>query len=201
MRERFKYLKLLSEYRSLNFELLFIKEILREGHLEFENYYRQYCLENNIDLEALNRQNQKRVDKAFSNSASTEIEKRIIQEAKKQERDVKQILKKVMKELHPDTLALDDPKRPYYEEGFKKANLASSQGKWGDFFDVVDTYEIVLGDYNEAIECLKDDIKRVGEEIKNEKSTYSWLLHECETEDQKIDVVKRFLKHLFNWKG
>ena len=40
-----------------------------------------------------------------------------------------------------------------------------------------------------------------GTEIKKEKSTYSWLLCQTETEEQKEEVVKQFLRHLFGWNG
>ena len=60
-RDKFKFLKLLSEYRSLDYELKYIKEVLEEGHIEFEIYYRQWCADNGVDLQALNEKNQRRV--------------------------------------------------------------------------------------------------------------------------------------------
>ena len=45
---------------------------------------------------------------------------------------------------------------------------------------------------------IKEDIDRVKKEIKKHKSTYGWQLFECETEECRRNVVKAFLKHLFN---
>ncbi len=58
-----------------------------------------------------------------------------------------------------------------------------------------------LKEYKDAIECLEFDIKRIQTELEKEKSTYSWLLYQTETEEQKEEVVKRFLRHLFGWNG
>ena len=87
-----------------------------------------------------------------------------------------------------------------YSEAFKRATDAKSKGKWGQLFDVVDKYDIYLGEYDDAIECLRDDIKRVKEENKAREGFLFMGFDEAETEQQKAQVVKNFLRQLFGWR-
>ena len=202
MKGRLKFLKLLNEFRSKNYELEYVLEVLKDAHLEFEVYYRTWCAENDVDLEELNRKNQRKVDMEFINSQTTKLRKKVIaEELKEKKPELKNLYRNIAKKLHPDKLKDGDPRRWEYEEAFKKASNANASGKWGELFDVVDKYDIYLGEYEDAIDCLKIDIKRVEEELKREKSSYSWLLYEAQEEAQKAQVIKNFLKQLFGWKG
>ena len=204
-RDKFKFLKLLSEYRSLSYELKYVKEVLQEGHIEFEIYYRQWCASNGVDLEKLNERNQRRVDTVFieekSHKMREDLALREFKEETSEQRDLNYLHKALAKKLHPDKIGADDPRKKEYEEAFKKAMEAKETGQWGELFDVVDKYNIHLRKYRDAIECLEFDIKRIEAELKKEKSTYSWLLCQAATEEQKEGVVKQFLRHLFGWNG
>lgn len=203
-RGKFKFLKLLNEYRSLKYELEYIQEVLRDGHQDFEIYYRRWCVENDVDLSELQKRNQRKVDMIFIEQKSHKIKEDIaikeFKEERKDEKNFKGIFKSVARKLHPDTLREDDPRKEEYEEAFKKAVGANEEGRWGDLFDVVEHYKIKLNDYKEPIRCLEFDIEKIKREIDKEKGTYSWLLHEAETEQEKENVVKKFLSHLFGWR-
>lgn len=201
MKERLKFLKLLNEFRTLDYELKYVKEVLKDGHLEFEEYYRQYCAENDIDLAELNKTNQKKVEAVFQRTEAAELSTQVIQKLEKDKRDFKRLFREIAKKLHPDKYSDDDPKKWEYSEAFKKATVANTEGRWGEMFDIVDKYEIWVSDYEEAIESLREDIARVHKDLKREKSTYSWLLQEAESEQQKEGVVKGFLRQMFGWKG
>jgi len=201
MKQKLKFLKLLNEFRTLDYELQYIKEVLKDGHLEFENYYRDWCEENNVDLAELNKKNQKKVDKVFQSTEAAELSTQVLQKLEAEKKDFKKLFKEIAKTLHPDRLDNDDPRKWEYSEAFKKANSAKSSAKWGELFDIVDKYDIWISEYDEPIESLREDIIRINSEIKKEKSTYSWMLHEAETKQQKDQVVKNFLRQLFGWKG
>tara|TARA_B100000287_G_scaffold264164_1_gene248595 strand:- start:3052 stop:3675 length:624 start_codon:yes stop_codon:yes gene_type:complete len=205
-RGKFKFLKLLNEYRSINYELKYVRDVLEDVHLEFEDFYRTWCAENNVDLEELNQRNQRKVDMIFMENKAHKIKQELMLSSFKEERveaapSLKQVYKSIARKLHPDLLDTEDPRLEEYEEGFKKASRAHEEGKWGELFDLVDKHNIKLKEYKEAIECLKFDIKRVKSDLEKEKSTYSWLYYEAESDEQRIGVVKRFLKHLFGWNG
>lgn len=201
MKPRLQFLKYLNDFRSRNFELQFVREILKDAHLEFETYHRRFCAENNIDLRKLNEKNARKVDMMIINDQTTKLRKAVILAEKKEKtHDFKKIYKQVAKKLHPDLFKEDDPRKYEFTEAFKKATLAKEEGRWGDLFDIVDKHNIFIGEYDEAIECLKLEIKRVEEEIDKEKSSYSWALHEAKTEAERQNVVKRFLRQLFGIK-
>ncbi len=204
-KDKFKFLKLLSEYRSLNYELKYVKEVLSDAHVEFEKYYRTWCVENDIDIGELNKRNQRKVDMIFiqekSFNMTRELAMREFKEEKNDAKDLKHLYKSIARKLHPDTLMEDDPRKSEYEEAFKKATAADRAGRWGDLFDIVDKYSIPLSEYKDAIECLRFDIERIESELQKEKSTYSWLLYEAEAKEEKNEIVKSFLRHLFGWNG
>lgn len=206
-KDRFKFLKLLNEYRSVDYELKYVRASLQEAHLEFEVYYRSWCAENGVDLEELNKRNQRKVDMIFMETKAHQIKQGLILSEFKENRvqnkesNLKYAYKSIARKLHPDLLPRDDPRLEEYEEDFKRASRANEEGLWGELFDIVDKYKINLKDYKEAIECLKFDIRRLEEDLKKEKSTYSWLYSEAESEEQRVGVVKRFLRHLFGWEG
>lgn len=202
-RGKFKFLKLLNEYRSLKYELEYVQEILREGHQDFEVFYRQWCAKNDVDLQELQKRNQRKVDMIFIQEKSHRMKEGLavkeFKDESKDEEGFKKVFRSVARKLHPDTLKNDDPRKEEYEDAFKKAASANEAGHWGELFDVVERYKISLNDYKQPIKCLEFDIKKIKREIDKEKGTYSWLLHEAETEQEKENVVKRFLSHLFGW--
>jgi len=197
MKKKLKFKKLMNEYRSLFYELKYMEAVLRDGNQEFEIYYRHYCEQNDIDLKALNHKHATRVRQIFSNQ--TGITKAVKIKMRQGEFDSKNLFRQIAKRFHPDTLASDDPRKEEYEGVFKKASGAIDECRWGELFDVADQYDLDLEDYDEINKSLKLDIHRIKKEIQKKKDSYAWLLDECE-EDMgcKDNVVKRFLKHLFN---
>ena len=195
-KKKLKFKSLLAEYRSLSYENQYVDEVLDEWNIQFEIYYRRYCAMNNIDIDQLNKDHSKRVSTIFSTSTSLAI----AEKEKKRETgfDSKSVFKQIARKFHPDTLAEDDPNREEYEEAFKKATASIDEGRWGDVFDLADKYEIPLYDYEGINDSLRFDIKRLKKIIDNKKNMYSWLLYDCdENEECMNQVVKNFLNHLF----
>ena len=205
-RGKFKFLKLLNEYRSIDYELKYVRDVLEEAHQEFEIFYRTWCVENDVDLQQLNERNQRKVDMIFMEEKAHKMKQGLMLASFKEEKEesganLKHIYKSIARKLHPDLLDAEDPRLEEYEADFKRATSAKEEGKWGELFDVVDKHGIKLKEYKEAIECLKFDIKRVEADLEKEKSSYSWHYHEAESDEQRGGVVKRFLRHLFGWNG
>jgi hypothetical protein len=195
-KKKLKFKSLLSEYRSLSFENQYVDEVLDDWNMQFEIYYRRYCVDNDIDLAQLNKEHSGRVSSIFSSSTSLAM----MEKQKKNEIgfDSKAIFKQIARKFHPDKLSEDDPRRGEYEEVFKKATSAIDEGIWGEVFDLADKYEIPLHDYDGINESLRFDIKKIKKIIQDKKNRYSWLLYECdEDKDCMNQVVKKFLNHLF----
>ena len=201
-KNKFKFLKFLNAYRSVESELQYVQAILGDAHLEFETLYRVWCVENDVDLAELNKKNQRKIDLMFVETESHKIKQGLALIEFKEEKhagtkSLKDVYKAIAKKLHPDALKADDPRRAEYEEDFKRASAANNEGRWGELFDIVDRHGVYLREYDEAIECLRFDIKRIKIDLEKEKSTYSWLYHEAESDQQRENVIKKFLKQLF----
>ena len=199
MIQKLKFKKLLNEYKSHKFELQMVREILKDGHIEFEIYYRRWCAENDVDLKKLNERNQKKVQVIFEKQ---EKGLAIIEEKQESKGDkYKKIYREIAKKIHPDKLETSDPRFWEYTNSFKDVNEAMSKEKWGDLFEVVEKYDIWITEYEQACEDIQASIKETKKIIEHEKKSYSWALHECKADEAcKERVVKNFLHQLFGWR-
>jgi len=194
--DKLKFKKLLNEYRSMEFELEYVKEVLKTAHMDFELYHRQWCADNNVDLEDLNKKNHKQVTKVMS-SGETGIE--IVETKQKKERH-KDVFRQIAMKIHPDKIQEDDPDAWKKKNAFSKATNAIDKEEWGKLFDVVDELDIWLKDYSATLPSLEEDILRIKNEINKHKASYSWRLYTCADDEKcKEKTVRDFLKQLFNW--
>lgn len=198
MRKKLRFKNLLSRYRSLRFELEYVKDVLSEYHLVFEETYRKYCVENGIDLQKLHAENQEKVEKVFS---SKPVLKEEIKEDKALDSRHKSLYRDLAKTLHPDRLDEGDPKYEEYQKAFKEASSAFDSKSWGDLFDLADRFDVDVRDYTALCGSLKEEILKIEQKISNEKKTFSWALYECEETDDCIErVIKNFLFTVFRYR-
>ena len=200
MIQKLKFKKLLNEYKSCKFELEMVREILKDGHLEFEVFYRRWCAENEVDLDQLNKEKSNQVQMIFEKQ-----EKGLIKLDKPEEKNSnkhKKVYREIARKIHPDKLETSDPRFWEYTNAFKTVTNAMDKENWGDLFEVVEKYDIWLTEYDEACDDIQQNIKDTKHLIETEKKSYSWALHECGEDDQcKEKVVRSFLLHLFGWKS
>ena len=202
MREKLKFKKLLNEFRSLEYEYEYNNEILKEAHEHFECYYLKWCEENGVDLNKLQEEKKSKVANIVQQNVQDHVDTHGRFETNKKKIKHKDVFRSVAKTIHPDRLKHDDPRLDEYQEAFQKAVGAIEQEQWGELFDVVDKYNIEIGDYDEANESLSGDIERMESKLKSQKSTYSWHLQNCgDDEVCKARVVKSFLNYMFDWEG
>jgi hypothetical protein len=185
-----KYKRLRKELQFLQSELEYVEEVLKEWHLVFEKYHRDYCKREQIDLNKLNKIHKKKIEQV--------IPKPIIKETgvvlyKKDESVFKKIYKKMARQLHPDVGG--------DEAEFKQVTSAMQQKNFEKLLDICDKHVIFIDIDEEVIALLQQQISDTKQKIKREKSTYSWLLYSCADESCKDNVIKKFLKHLFNYQG
>ena len=200
MIKKLKFKKLLNEYKSHKFELEMVREILKDAHIEFEVFYRRWCVENDVDIGELNKKNQKKVQVIFEKQ---EQGLAIIEEKQEKKGDkYKKVYREIAKKIHPDKLDTSDPRFWEYTNAFKDVNRAMDKENWGDLFEVVDKYNIWITEYEEACEDIQKSIEETKKLVEHEKKSYSWVLHECEDDEVcKERVVKNFLHQLFGWKS
>lgn len=191
MIKKLKYKKLLNHYRTLETELEFSLEVTRHYGPEFEIYYREYCSKNNIDINKLNQENSAKVSKIFSSDKRKDT-------ASNPDYNLKGIYKELARRFHPDKIPNDDPMKKDYEEIFKSITAAMDKSDWGHLLSIADQYKVELKDYDSLCASIQISIDDIDRKIEKEKTSYSWALFICEeNEDCRINVVKKFLNHLF----
>jgi hypothetical protein len=189
--EQKKYKRLRKELQFVQSELEYVQEVLKEGHQTFEEYYRQYCKDKDIDLGKLNEENSKKVDQLIPNPVKKETGV-IKYENKKDKNAFKKLYKKIARKLHPD-LGGD-------EKEFQEATTAMSEKNFEKILDICDKHDILIEIDKEMLKLLEEQISETKKKIKKEKSTYSWSLYSCTDDKCKDNIVRNFLKHLFNYK-
>ena len=187
-----KFTKLRKELQYWQSELEYIQEVLKEWHLNFEEQYRQYCKDNNIDIPALEKQNRKKLDKILPNSPVQELIAAEFHDSR-EKKYFKNIYKQIAKKIHPDVGG--------DEEEFKSALNAFHEKNLEKLLDICDKNVILVDVDDDIIELLQNQISETKEKIDKEKSTYSWSLFSCDGNEKCAEkVFKKFLMHLFNYK-
>ena len=197
MIEKYKFKKLLNEYKSLEYEYKMVKEILKDGHLDFEVFYRQWCALRDIDLDQLNKDNQNKVTQIFQQNETGIVP---TENPKKKTQKHKDIYKALAKKIHPDKLDTADSN--YWKDymDFKDTVRSINDENWGKLFEIADRHDIYLKDYDMICADIEEDIDRIKAEIEKEKTSYSWKLYECKSDECKDRLIKSFLLQLFGWK-
>ena len=189
--EQKKIKRLRKELQFVQSELEYVQEVLSEWHLIFEEYHRDYCKRKEIDLDQLNKQSSKKIDQLIPKPVKKENGV-VLYEDKKDKDIFKRIYKQIARKLHPDVGG--------DEEEFKKATTAMQEKNLEKLLDICDQHVILIEIDKEMLKLLEKQISETKMQIKKEKSTYSWSLYSCADDKCKDNVVKKFLKHLFNYK-
>lgn len=197
MIEKYRFKKLLNEYKSLEYEYKMVKEVLKDAHLDFEVFYRQWCALRDIDLKELNQKNQKVIEKTFYQNETGIV---TTEKPKKKNQKHKDIYKALAKKIHPDKLDTADSN--YWKDymDFKDTVNSIADENWGKLFEIADRHNIYLKDYGSICADIQEDIDRIKGEIEKEKSSYSWKLYDCKNNDCKDNIIKSFLFQIFGWK-
>ena len=200
MREKLKFKKLLSEFRTLEYEYFYNQEVLLDAHEHFESYYLKWCEDNGVNLQQLHEEKKSKVQVIMDKNKKEFIETHGRFETNKKKEKHKEVFRSVAKKIHPDKIGEQDPRFEEYQSAFQRAVSATEAEQWGELFDVVDRYDIDIPDYDEANVAISEDIERMSSKIKSQKMTYSWHLQNCgDDEVCKARVVKSFLSYMFGW--
>ena len=185
-----KFKRLRKELQFVQSELEYVQEVLSEWHLIFEEYHRDYCKRKEIDLDQLNKQSNEKIDQLIPKPTIKETGV-VIYENQKDKSVFKKLYKQIARKLHPD-LGGD-------EKEFQEATSAMQEKNFEKILDICDKHDILIEIDKEMLKLLEQQISETKEQIKKEKSTYSWNLYSCANDKCKDNVVKKFLKHLFNY--
>tara|TARA_R100001510_G_C7636026_1_gene194173 strand:+ start:233 stop:844 length:612 start_codon:yes stop_codon:yes gene_type:complete len=193
-----RYKKHIMELKFLRSELSYQEEVLNIAHQDFEIWHREWCQKNDIDLAELNQKHENRVSKIISqpNFSDLEFDEAGIlvlnkEDQTQEKQKFQKLFKQVAKATHPD-------KHKGTMLDFKAASAAFENGDWAMLLQIAEQYGIMPEDLAEVLPVMKEEAERLKKTIEHNKETYSWRLYECESEQCKENLVKQFLKQLFN---
>jgi len=197
MRKKLKFKKLLNEYRSLQYEQEYVKEVLKDAHLDFDVYYRRFCEIYLVNIEKLEKKKSDKLKAAYEHSEKPAM-KGVEEKLRSKEYDHKKVFKQIARKLHPDKLSEDDPRLQEFENDFKTAAAGINDGNWGDLFNIAEKHDIDIEDYDSVNQSIKDSIVLVRKKIQELKNQYSYMFYECEEDEHcKDNIIKSFLRQVF----
>ena len=205
-----KYKKLVKEAVFHRSELEFMKEVLADYHLKFEQKQIEYCKKNNIDLKELQKQNSEKIKNTFGTQKPKPTDEEGIipvedrsEEEKRRAKAFLKIYKLIAKKIHPDKFAnrLRTEEIVEKEEMFKEATEAHEKADWARLLEISEELKIKPVNLKDICKEIKVEIELLKNKIKHTERMFSWRLYACE-EDQECEdkIIKDFLRQFFNYK-
>lgn len=214
-----------NEIRYKHNELDLLRELADDYGPIFRQHVRRYCEENQIDLAVLERRRGLSVsvqkskenhqeDKLLEDNCGTlmptdeyligeEPQVESIGDEQKEIDEIYEIFKKLFKKLavhlHPDRAkGLTDEEREDRLQMFKEAKQALDEERYFYLLDLSDRFKIRLPkNYRQQTRWMNKKIEQLDQEIKSQQGTYNFIYAECETEEEKENLIKMFLKQLY----
>jgi len=178
------------EVKFLRSELEYQEAVLLDAHLDFETKYREYCANNDIDLNIANQENTERVEEIFE-SSERKLATMDKKPEKKEEKKMNKLYRQLAKESHPDKNGGDS-------KVFKMINEAYENGDWSILLEEALERGIKPDNITEIIPLLKQEALKLKQKIERNNGMYSWKYYDCDdNKDCQESVIKHFLKHLF----
>ena len=103
--------------------------------------------------------------------------------------------------LHPDKLSssLTSEERDDMINMFNKAKDALDERKYFVLLELASKFKVKSPkNYKQQIRWMKKELKTMKEQVSKKKTTYNFTFSECETDEEKDNLVRKFIKHLFN---
>ena len=96
--------------------------------------------------------------------------------------------------------AVVNPKKGFGTK-HKIVTYETASRNYEPFNAVVDKYGIEIEEVEEANKLLMEDIEKMVEKNKGKKTTFSWLLNECQDDDCRERIIKTFLNYMYGYNG
>ncbi len=191
--EQKKYKRLRKELQFVQSELEYVHEVLNQAHLDFQEHYIKFCEDNDIDIDALNKEHKEELERIIPKPTTKETG--VVKYKNKTEKgSFKKLYKKIARKLHPDLGG--------NEKEFKEATSAMQEKNFEKILDICEKHDILVEIDDEMLELLQGQISETKEKISKEKSTYSWKFYSCGKNNFcKNTLMQQFLKQLFNYGG
>tara|TARA_Y100001937_G_scaffold31101_1_gene44618 strand:+ start:3727 stop:4428 length:702 start_codon:yes stop_codon:yes gene_type:complete len=225
--QKLQWKRYVNKLRYLHDEIDLVVEISNKTGNEFQNYLETYCAKNEISLKELNKNHSDKVENAYkglreektngrflqdnenetesnvlahSSDAISEEEQIIEKENSEVHEAFNKLFKKLALHLHPDRMKKDMPEdeKSRHLELFNEAKESLETKRYFILLDLAEKYNISLPkNYKEQINWMRRQIDLLDQKLAGKKTTYNYLFAECESDDEKDLLVKKFIKQLF----
>ena len=211
---KLRWKRAINELRFLHEELELVEEISSDVGAEFQAYYEKFCAKHNIDIVGLNAKHSDRIEDIYGSTTNCEDEDTKIdllaaceemvgeleEEADRQvHQSFNKLFKKIALRVHPDK-AQDDFTRELNDIKFKEARSALEKKKYFKLIEIAQELDISLPkNYNEQVKWMKKENKRITLKVKSSKTSYNYMFSEAESDADRDDLIRSFLKQLFDF--
>tara|TARA_B100000085_G_scaffold181557_1_gene165803 strand:+ start:3194 stop:3895 length:702 start_codon:yes stop_codon:yes gene_type:complete len=223
---KIKWKRILNDLGYLYEEMALIEDLEKETNNQFESYYRAFCAERKIDIDKLNNENHEKICEMYNvrpieeiPSASEyegdasllpveseqEMEELFDEEQaehfKELHDDFNKLFKKIAMKLHPDRIdnfILDDETNRKQRWDFSKAKQCLDKKRYFHLVKIAQKYNILIPEnYALQLRWFKKEKEKITNEIEAKKGTYNYSFAECATDQERDDLVRRFIYQLF----
>lgn len=223
--KKIKWKRALNEYKFIKEEYDLIKSLSRESAADFQEHYEAFMKESGFDLEQINQQNQDKIEDAYDVKQNPSPEPVIdaegmsdlmrveefvdkTEEVQMSEDDIvihnvfAKLFKAIATKIHPDKISPDKydfEQRRKMESSFKDANKALSDRNYFILIEIAEELDIPLPkNYDQQTRWMKNQLKELAVKVRKEKTTYNYLFTEKDTKEEKDNLIRQFVKQLFN---
>jgi hypothetical protein len=203
-------------------EIDLVEEVVKTAGVQFHQYYLAYAASHNLDIDELNRQHSERLQKLYDmdpveNSAPkisdlsgslcgalvpfdsppptppTEIEEKVHSSFHK-------LFKRLATKLHPDASAPHLSAEEIMDNLslFREAKNALDNQKYFILLDIAERLRVTQPrNYKEQIVWMKNENLTLRSTLQQQKNTYNYYFAECETDEERRALARKFIAHLF----
>ena len=201
-----KWKMTVNQLRYLYEELNIVKTMADEMGPEFQSHYEDFCRRHGIDLNALNRDNAEQVHDKFSQNPGTkEEEERGFEDKDDSEmhETFSKLFRKLAMHLHPDkvmNLDLTQEEKDGMIIAFKESKVALEERRYFILIDYAEKYNVPLPtNYKQQTRWMLKEKELVRQKLETKLSSYNYMFAEAETDEAKDNLIKQFMKQLFNY--
>lgn len=224
--KKLKWRRIINELEYLYDEFDIVNELTKQTGPEFEEYYKAYCVKNEIDRDGLNKENKERLEdlygpppekreeeacaSEYSGSTSLTLTEPDIPEEEEIEEDDRfkelhnefnKLFKKLALVLHPDRIenyTSDDEYKRKLAADFNKARQSLEKKRYFELIKLAKKYNVLIPEnYSVQVKWFKRDKDSIMTEINKTKKTYNYKFSECETDEERDALIKSFISQVF----
>ena len=225
--QKLRWKRYINKLRFVHEEIDLVEEIANKTGNDFQAHLESYCAKNNINLRTLNKDHSEKVEEAYKDlraekqkgnllgEREDEAKPDILQladesvseeniEFEREDSEVHEAFSKLFKKialyLHPDRLPKDltEEEIEQHIELFNNAKAALEEGRYFVLLDIAEKYSVATPkNYGQQISWMKRKIDTLESKLDSKKATYNYLFAECEEDEEKDILIKKFIKQLF----